>query len=288
MFSKEESKKILGAVIGTFVYSVGVNLFIVPAKLYTSGLLGICQLIRTLLVDYMHLPFHEFDIAGIIYYLINIPILLLAMMKVGKKFLFKTVVAVTSMTIFLAFIPIVPVVQDRITACVVGGILSGAGVGITLRMGSTLGGVDVLGIMITRWKKDFSVGKMNLLVNGILYGVCLFLFNIEIVIYSLIFAAVYSLSMDKVHIQNINVEAKIITKIDTVDIEREVFEEMGRGLTKWVSQGAYTGEESQVLFVLLSKYEVNQLKTIVHKYDPNAFVVINEGVYVDGNFLKKL
>ncbi len=283
-----ESKRILGAVLGTFVYSVGVNLFVVPANLYTGGVFGICQVIRTLLVDYMHLPFHEFDIAGIIYYLINIPILLVAMMKVGKKFLLKTVVAVTSMTIFLAVIPIVPVVQDKITTCVLGGILAGVGVGLTLRMGCTIGGVDVLGILITRCKKDFSVGKMNLIVNGILYGVCLFLFDIEIVIYSLVFAAVYSLAMDKVHIQNINVEAKIITKIDTENMEREVFERMGRGLTKWISQGAYTSEESQVLFVLLSKYEVNQLKMIVHKYDPNAFIVINEGVYVDGNFLKKL
>lgn len=288
MFSKEESKKILGAVLGTFVYSVGVNLFVVPANLYTSGVLGICQVIRTLLVDYMHLPFHEFDIAGIIYYLINIPILIVAMVKVGKKFLLKTLIAVTSMTLFLAVIPIVPVVQDRITSCVVGGIIAGVGVGITLWMGCTIGGIDALAILITRWKKDFSVGKINLILNGLLYGTCLFLFDIEIVIYSLVFAAVYSLAMDKVHIQNINVEAKIITKIDTEDIEREVFEEMGRGLTKWVSQGAYTGEESQVLFVLLSKYEVNQLKTIVHKYDPNAFVVINEGVHVDGNFLKKL
>ena len=288
MFSKEESKKILGAVLGTFVYSVGVNLFVVPANLYTSGVLGICQVIRTLLVDYMHLPFHEFDIAGIIYYLINIPILIVAMVKVGKKFLLKTLIAVTSMTLFLAVIPIVPVVQDRITSCVVGGIIAGVGVGITLWMGCTIGGIDALAILITRWKKDFSVGKINLILNGFLYGTCLFLFDIEIVIYSLVFAAVYSLAMDKVHIQNINVEAKIITKIHTEDIEREVFEEMGRGLTKWVSQGAYTGEESQVLFVLLSKYEVNQLKMIVHKYDPNAFVVINEGVYVDGNFLKKL
>lgn len=288
MFSKEESKKIFGAVLGTFIYSVGVNLFIVPANLYTSGVLGICQVIRTILVNYMNLPSYDFDIAGIIYYLINIPILLVAMVKIGRKFLIKTLIAVTSMTFFLAVIPIVTVVQDRITSCVVGGIIAGAGVGVTLWMGCTLGGVDALAMLITRRKKDFSVGKINLILNAFLYGTCLFLFDIEIVIYSLVFVAVYSIAMDKVHIQNINVEVKIITKVDTENIEREVFEEMGRGLTKWISQGAYTGEESHVLFILLSKYEVHQLKTIVHKYDPNAFIAINEGVFVDGNYLKKL
>lgn len=288
MFSKEESKKILGAVLGTFVYSAGVNLFVVPANLYTSGVLGICQLIRTLLVDYLHLPFHGFDFSGVIYYMVCIPMLLISMKKVGKRFFLKTIIAITSMTVFLAVIPSVPVVHDRITSCVIGGIVAGGGVGITLRMGCTTGGVDLLGILITQKKKDFSVGKINLIVNGILYGTSLFLFDVEIVIYSLVFAAVYAMSMDKVHIQNINVEAKIVTKIDTENIEREVFAELGRGLTKWTSQGAYTQEESHVLFVLLSKYEVNQLKMIVRKYDPNAFVVINEGVFVDGNFLKKL
>lgn len=288
MFSKEESKKILGAVLGTFVYSAGVNLFVVPANLYTSGVLGICQLIRTLLVDYLRLPFHGFDFSGVIYYMVCIPMLLISMKKVGKRFFLKTIIAITSMTVFLAVIPSVPVVHDRITSCVIGGIVAGGGVGITLRMGCTTGGVDLLGILITQKKKDFSVGKINLIVNGILYGTSLFLFDVEIVIYSLVFAAVYAMSMDKVHIQNINVEAKIVTKIDTENIEREVFAELGRGLTKWTSQGAYTQEESHVLFVLLSKYEVNQLKMIVRKYDPNAFVVINEGVFVDGNFLKKL
>ena len=283
-----ESKKILGCLIGVLIYSVGINLFIVPANLYSSGLLGICQVIRTVLVEYLNLPFQSFDIAGIIYYLINIPIMVLAIVKVGKKFLVKTLISCTAMTIFLAVIPITPIVQDRMTACVVGGIITGCGVGIALRMGSTLGGIDVIGIIITRWKQNFSVGKMNLLVNVCLYAVCLFLFDVEVVIYSLIFAAVYSVAIDKIHIQNITVEVKIITKIDTTLLEKEVFEELNRGLTKWTSLGAYTHEESHVLYVLLSKHEVSRLKAIIHKYDANAFVVINEGVVVEGNYLKRL
>lgn len=108
--------------------------------------------------------------------------MVLAIVKVGKKFLLKTLIATTTMTVFLAVIPIVPIVQDRMTACVVGGIITGCGVGIALRMGSTLGGIDVIGIVITRWKQNFSIGKLNLLVNFCLYVVCLFLFDVEVVI----------------------------------------------------------------------------------------------------------
>lgn len=283
-----EGELLLGSLLGTLIYAVGINMFVVPANLYTSGLLGVCQLIRTVLVDYLHMPFIHFDVAGMIYYLINIPILIFVIKRMGKGFLLRTLGTVTAMTMFLVVIPIMPVVKDALTACVVGGLITGVGVGITLRSGSSLGGIDVIGILITQRKKDFSVGRMNLLLNLILYGTCLFLFHVETVIYSLIYAAVYSVAIDKVHIQNINVEVHIITKADTQMLEKEVFKEIGRGITRWNSMGAYTNEQSHVLYILLSKYEVGRLKAIVHKYDSSAFLVVNEGVKVEGNYLKKL
>ena len=274
--------------MATLMYAVGLNLFVVPANLYSGGLMGICQVIRTLLVKYLHMNFQSFDIAGIIYYIINVPIFIIAFTKMGRKFFAKTLITVTTMTVFLSVVPIVQVVEDTVAACVVGGIISGAGIGIILRMASSGGGLDVVGVLLTRWKRDFSVGKVYLLVNLSLYAVCLFLFDIEIVVYSVIFAAVHSLAIDKVHIQNINVEANIITKSNNVNLERAIMEELNRGVTKWSTLGAYTYEQSHMLYITLSKYEVSRLKAVVHKYDPSAFIVINEGVTVDGNFLKKL
>lgn len=283
-----EGKRVLGSIFGAFLYAAGINLFVVPAGLYTGGVMGICQVIRTILVQFCHLNFSNIDIAGIIYYMINIPIFVVAFTRIGKKFFTKTVISVTMMTVFFAVIPTPVIVEDVMAASVVGGIISGAGVGILLMMGASSGGMDVVGVMLTRWKKDFSVGKVNLLVNLVLYGTCLFLFDIQIVIYSVIYAAVYSVAMDKIHIQNITVEVNVITKADTAELEKEVFEELGRGITKWSALGAYTYEQSHILYILLSKYEVNRLKTIIHKYDPNAFIVVNEGVSVDGNYQKKL
>ena len=283
-----EGKRTLACIVASLMYAIGVNLFVVPAQLYSGGLMGICQVIRTLLVEYLHMNFHSFDIAGIIYYIINVPIFIIAFTRMGRKFFAKTLVTVTAMTVFLSVVPIVQVVDDTVAACVVGGIVSGAGIGIILRMASSGGGLDVVGVLLTKWRRDFSVGKVYLIVNLSLYIICLFLFDIEIVVYSVIFAAVHSLAIDKVHIQNINVEANIITKLNNVDLEKAIMEEIGRGLTKWTTLGAYTYEQSHMLYITLSKYEVSRLKAVVHKYDPNAFIVINEGVTVDGNFLKKL
>lgn len=283
-----EGKRTMACIVASLMYAVGVNLFVVPAQLYSGGLMGICQVIRTLLVEYLHMNFHSFDIAGIIYYIINVPIFIIAFTRMGRKFFAKTLVTVTAMTVFLSVVPIVQVVEDTVAACVVGGIISGAGIGIILRMASSGGGLDVVGVLLAKWKRDFSVGKVYLIVNLSLYLICLFLFDIEIVVYSVIFAAVHSLAIDKVHIQNINVEANIITKSNNVELEKAIMEEIGRGLTKWTTLGAYTYEQSHMLYITLSKYEVPRLRAVIHKYDPNAFIVINEGVTVDGNYLKKL
>ena len=283
-----EGKRTVTCILAALMYAVGLNLFVVPAQLYSGGLMGVCQVVRTLLVDYLHMNLQSFDIAGIIYYIINIPIFIIAFARMGRKFFAKTMVTVTAMTLFLSVVPTAQVVEDNMAACVVGGIISGAGIGIVLRMASSGGGLDVVGVLLTKWKRDFSVGKVYLIVNMTLYLVCLFLFDMEIVVYSVIFAAVHSLAIDKVHTQNINVEANIITKSNNVALEKAIMEEMGRGITKWTTLGAYTYEQSHMLYITLSKYEVSRLKAVVRQYDPNAFIVINEGVTVDGNFLKKL
>ena len=284
----EEGKKILLSMLGAFLYAAGMNLFVVPAGLYTGGVMGLCQVIRTVLADTFHISFQNFDIAGVIYYAINIPIFVIAFTRIGRKFFLKTLVTVTSMTVFLSVIPVHVIVEDVMASCVVGGLISGTGIGITLRMGASSGGMDVIGVILTRWKRDFSVGKVNLLVNLVLYGICLFLFDVEIVVYSIIYGSVYAVAMDKAHTQNINVEANIITKANTTGLEKEIFDELGRGITKWSTLGAYTYEQSHILYITLSKYEVSRLKAIIKKHDPNAFIVINEGVSVEGNYLKKL
>ena len=288
---KAEIYKLFWALFGATLYALSMNLFIVPAQLYTGGIMGFSQLLRTFLVDYLKFPFQHFDVTGIIYYIFNIPILLLSFNKIGKKFFFKTLLCVTWITVAMSIIPTPtePLLQnDLLGTCFIGGLLGGYGLGTVLKMGGSSGGMDIVGMILIKWKKNFSVGKANLLVNIILYSICILLFDIRIVIYSLIYASICSIAVDRVHDQTINVEVTIITKIDCTQLNEEIFHELGRGITIWQSTGAYTQENSKVLYILLSKYEVRQLRHIVKKYDPNAFMVVNEGVYINGNYLVKL
>ncbi len=286
--NKIHFERYLMCVIGGALYAVGVNLFIVPFNLYSGGLVGIAQLIRTILSDYIHIEFGSKDIAGIIFYALNLPILIYAFPRLDKLFFLKTLVAVTSLTVAMSLIPTTVIVDDCLASTIVGAFISGAGIGLVLRMSSSTGGMDIIGMLISKSHSNIRVGQVNLAVNLVIYAVCLFLFDVQIVVYSVIFAVVHAFAIDKFHAQNINVEVKIITKTNPDDIEYEVFTKMGRGVTELHSIGAYTHEDEHMLYILISKYEVHQLRQIVRKYDKNAFVIVNEGVWVEGHYLKKL
>lgn len=288
---ENEYVRTLGTVLGALIYAFSMNKFIIPISLYSGGFMGISQIVRTLFVDYLNMPIGNFDIAGIIYYVLNVPVFILAYKSLGKTFFRKTVLSVTSISIFLSIIriPNEPILgNDVLATCVIGGLLAGVGTGITLMTGGSSGGTDIIGLYLIKNNKNFSIGKINLIVNLFIYSVCLFLFDETIVIYSIIFAAVSAIAIDKVHSQNINVQAIVVTKNNIKDMEEEIMNKLTRGITKWDSKGAYTGNDSKVLFIVLSKYEVNKLKRIVKKHDENAFIVVNEGIYIDGNYTKKI
>jgi len=280
-----------GALLGALLYALGINLFIVPIGIYSSGLMGVCQVIRTVLVEYVGLNLGGFDFAGLIYYIINVPLFFLAWKTMGRLFFFKTMLCIAAMTLFLSLIPIpaVPFVGgDRLTSCLIGGIVSGSGVGVTLMMGASTGGVDIIGLYLIKKSRGRGVGRVSLTINAVLYAVCFLLFDAATALYSIIVAVVDSFTIDKIHSQNINVEVKVVSKKDMRPFEEEVMHELGRGITKWASRGAYTNQEQTVLYIILSKYEVPQLMAMAQRHDPQAFIIISEDVRVAGNFDKKL
>lgn len=187
---KAELKRLVIIIVSSLVYALSVNLFLVPSGVYCGGLFGICQVIRTLLTEKLGLSF-GFDIASLIYYIINIPILLYAWFKISRGFLLRTLLCLSVMTAALSLIPLSSLLpDDRLASCVIGGIIAGAGAGLYLRMGSSGGGFDIIGLVLVRHSMSSSIGKINLLVNAVLFLCCGFLFDIETVIYSMIFTAI--------------------------------------------------------------------------------------------------
>ena len=282
--------RIVAAVVGELIAAAALNLFIVPLNLYTGGIMGVCQLIRTFLQTQLGVTFGAYDIAGILYFLVNVPILLFAYKSLGLGLVAKTIICTVSYSLFYSIIPIpsAPIVDDYLTACLLGGILTGIGSGIVLTCGCSSGGLDVIGLCLSKRGSSFTVGKFSLTFNVFLYTACLILFSPEVAIYSVIYNFFASMVLDRMHQQNVNVMAMIFTHADEHILGQFIIDKLNRGVTYWNGTGAYTGQGVHVLCVSLSKYEIEELLHAVRSIDPQAFLTVQEGVHVYGNFRKKL
>lgn len=282
--------RLVAAVAGELIAALALNLFIVPLDLYTGGLMGVCQLMRTLAQTYLGISFGAYDVAGILYFILNVPILLLAYKTLGRPFVVKTLICTASYSFFYSIIPIpaTPIVDDYLTACLLGGILSGVGSGVVLTCGGSGGGLDIVGLCLSKRGSHVTVGKFSLAFNAFLYSACLILFIPQVAIYSVIYNFFSAMVLDRTHQQNVSVQALIFTKGDENAMARFIIEQLGRSVTYWNGTGAYTGEGVHVLCVCLSKFEIEELIHTVHTMDPHAFVTTQEGTRIYGNFQRRL
>ncbi|KAF5063105.1 YitT family protein [Oscillibacter ruminantium] len=282
--------RLLGAVFGELLSALALNLFIVPLNLYTGGAMGFCQLLRTLMAQYMGVNFGQYDVAGIFYFIVNIPILLYAWRTLGRGLVVRTLICTLTYSLFYSLIPVptAPIIDDMLTSCLLGGIIAGVASGIILTCGCSSGGLDVVGLCLSKRGSNITVGRFSIGFNAVLYGACLFLFTPEIAIYSVIYNYFTAIVMDRLHQQNISMQAMIFTKEDEKKLSQFIIQNFGRSVTYWTGTGAYTGEGVHVLYVCLSKYEIEELRRAVHSLDPHAFVVFQSGVQVDGNFPRNL
>ncbi len=281
--------RLLVAAIGVIIMSIGINVFTAPLDLYTSGLMGYAQVLRTVLDQYLGIRVTSIDLAGVFYYMINIPILLLTTRSLGKLFALRTVAYTTLFSLATAFIPVpaVPVVDDPLTNIILGAICVGVGDGLVLTCGCSVGGIDMLGLYFSK-KIGTPVGMFGTYANIALFLACFFLFDFSIVLYSLIYMVFTNMLVDKMHQQNINLQVFIFTKHMEGKIQRRIMEETCRGVTCWDGSGAYTGEANRVLCICINRYEREKIERIAKEVDPYAFIIAIPGVYINGNFVRKV
>ena len=273
--------------IGSVIFAASINLFIVPFALYNSGIIGTAQVIRTLLVDYCHLQFN-FDIAGIINFLLNVPLLILAFKYLKPAFVVKTLFSIFVQTIALSIVPIysTPIIQDRLASILIGAIICGVGCSYVLVQRGCVGGTDIIGMILAAKMPKMSVGKVGLYYNAVLYTICAFIFNIETAIYSILQTAIFSFVVDRQHLQNIEVSIMVFTHC--AEVKRMIIETQHRGVTYWNGVGAYTNSQMEVLVSVVSKYEIPRLRKRIKDLDPQAFIIVSKQLEVTGGYEKRL
>ena len=273
-----ESKKLFVVLFGALLNALALNLFLIPANVYASGFTGIAQLLAGILTEYTPLSVST----GILLLLLNIPVTILGWLKVGKSFTFYSFISVLSTTVFLGFIPIVHLSPDILLNAVFGGVISAVGVGLTLKWGASTGGMDIIAMILSRLK-DKPVGTYFFLMNSVIIITAGQLYGWEKALYTLVTLYVSTRVIDAIHTRHEKLTAMIVTK-NPAELKAAIHSKLVRGITTLPAKGGFTNEEKEMLFIVITRYELYDLEHIIKEVDPTAFTNIVETAGIFGFF----
>lgn len=264
--------KLMIIIISSILIAVGYNFFLLPHKILSSGIAGVSMLVG--LVS----PFNT----GMVNFILNLPLLILGYLKLGKRFMLDTILSVALISIALMYIPIRQVSTDPFLSCVFGGVLAGIGVGYVFRAGASTGGFDVIGLLLSR-KRDFPLGTIIFGLNAVVIFIAGFQFSWDVTLYTMVSIFATGKMIDTIHTSNIKLTLMIISSRGE-EIKNKILPNLIRGITILDGEGAFTGNRRKVLFMVISRYELSEVKNMINEVDPEAFVNITQTVEVMGAF----
>lgn len=276
---KKQIAEIFGTILGSFVISIGISLFLLPNQLSSGGIAGIGTIIYYLLKIPM----------GTTIILLNIPLFLISILKIGKSFFVKSLIGTISLSIFIDWLDkFKPLTQDRFLACIYGGIIIGVGTAIILKVNSSTGGTDMVTYIAKKYKPNIRTGNIIVIIDIIIVTLNMFFFReIEIGLYSGI--AIYLMGK----IIDILFEGIDFTKLIFIVSKKseEIAEKIGksieRGTTGIYGKGMYTNEERLILMCAVTRRDVSKVTEIAKKIDKNSFIIITNSREVLGQGFKR-
>lgn len=270
-------KRVFGILIGASLFSVALEIFLVPNNIIDGGIVGISIITSHL----SGLPL------GVFLFLLNLPFLIIGYKQIGKTFALSTLFGVTIMSIGTTLLHPVPgLTDDPLLAAVFGGILLGIGVGLVLRYGGSLDGTEIVAVLLNK-KSPFSVGEIVMFMNLFILSSAGFVFGWDRAMYSLI-AYYIAFKMIDLTIEGFQ-ESKAVWIISDnhKDLGDAIVARLGRGVTYLNGEGGYTGDDKKVIFCIITRLEEAKLKLIVEEVDENAFLAVGNIHDVRGGQFKK-
>lgn len=264
--------------VGCIIFVAGINLFLTPAGVYATGLMGFSR-------ELSQLIFNSDNFVTLVFWCLNLPLIIFGFFKVGKKFLFRTIVAVIVISIAESVIkttnPLIP--DNKLLAVVLGSILMGVGTGLALSRGGSTGGTDILATYISIIKGK-SFGVVNIFVNTVVIVLAVVISkNIEVGVYMLISIYVGGIMIDKVNNYNQKMTFFIVTdKKD--EVVKHVTANFMRGITIFDSMGGYSKNPNNTLMITVSKDELHTMAACVKEADPDCFVNVFKVQKLIGSF----
>lgn len=259
-------QNVIGILLGASMVAFSMNALIIPNHIADGGVTGIAIILHYIFA---------WPVSWAVL-LLNAPLFLIGLKMVGRKFLLYSIWGVVTLSLALHFTSNLPsLTKDSLLAAIFGGVLSGIGMGIIFRSRGSLGGTDILAVFLSR-TTPFSVGQILLSMDAMIFLVTAILFRPETAMYAMIYMFIATKVIDLVQEGMNHSKSVLVVTSDPNRIAEEIMNKLERGVTLFQAVGAFSGEAKQVVYCVINRTELSQIKEIIHKHDPQAFLAISE------------
>lgn len=272
--------EVAGTILGAFVMAIGVALFLLPNQLSSGGVSGLATI-----------TYYLFNIPmGTVIVLINIPLFLIAIFKVGKSFFVKSIIGTLSLSFFIDMLDkLKPLTDDRFLACVYGGIIIGLGTAILLKAKTSTGGSDLVSFIARAYNPAIRTSNIIIILDTIIVTLNMIVFKeVEIGLYSAIAIYLMGKIIDIVFEGIYFTKLLIIVSDKNDEIAKVIGEEIQRGVTGLYGKGMYTDKDKLILICAAARRDVARIKMATRKIDPQSFIIITNSREVVGLGFKKI
>lgn len=268
--------KILLIILGSTLYSIGLEIFLVPNNVIDGGIVGISIMTN----HFTKIPL------GVLTLVLNIPFFIVGYKHIGKTFVLSTLFSVICYSIGISILKPVPgITHDILLASVFGGVFAGIGIGIIIRNGGSTDGAEIVAIILDK-KMSFSVGQIVMFFNLFIFIFAGSIFGWDRAMYSIIAYFIAVKAIDIIVEGLDELKAVVIISDSYNDISKAIMDRLGRGVTMLDGKGGYSRVSTNVIYVVVSRLEISKLKNIVNDFDENALITIGS-VEVSGKKYKK-
>ena len=279
MNSRPWSVDYLFIFMGTGIMALAIQCMFEPIGLVTGGFSGIAIIIRKMTAGIVEggVPLWLTNLA------LNVPVFIAALIIKGRKFLGRTVIGTVLLSFWLYVIPQVDLTQgDYMLSAVFGGVITGIGIGFVLLAKATTGGTDMVSALIQKYVRHYSVVQILQVIDGMVVLAGLYVFGLKPALYAIVAIFITSKVSDALMEGMKYSKAAFIITDCYKEIADAIMTQLDRGLTGLDATGMYSGDKKTVLYCVVAKKEIVELKDIVAKIDPKAFVIVTDAREVFG------
>ncbi len=264
--------------LGAAMAAAALEIFLIPNSIIDGGLNGVSIILNKVFGGSL----------SIYIIVLNLPFILLGWKQLGKKFLVKAIYGMLMFSFLLAvFSTFEEVTDDILLALVYGGLLLGVGVGLVIKEGGCLDGTEAVAITLSK-RVNLSVGQIVFIFNIFIYGSAIFVFGVDRALYSLL---TYFITFKIIDIVSEGLEqakmALIVTDKEE-KISEEIYKRLGRTVTIISGKGMVSKSEKTILYTVITRLEIQELRDIVQNADVSSFVTITDVNDIIGNHIKKI